>query len=86
MLDAMRHHVATARVAIHHLSHRIYDGHTLATVVPDMEKMIGNELSRILAAAGYNFSLLLRWLRQLLCLFAAFFLTFQSRPMPQQTA
>jgi IS5 family transposase len=132
-----------------------YDGHTLATVIPDMEKMIGNELSRILAdagyrghnapeshklrvftsgqkrrltpaikrqmrrrsavepvighlksehrmdrnylageqgdavnavlaAAGYNFSLLLRWFRQLLCLFAALFLTFQRRPMPQQ--
>ncbi|RDJ05257.1 IS5 family transposase [Rhizobium grahamii] len=134
-----------------------YDGHTLATVIPDMEKMIGNELSRILAdagyrghnapeshklrvftsgqkhritpaikrqmrrrsavepvighlksehrmdrnylageqgdavnavlaAAGYNFSLLLRWFRQLLCLFAALFLAFQSRPLPQQTA
>lgn len=134
-----------------------YDGHTLATVIPDMEKMIGTELSRILAdagyrghnapeshklrvftsgqkrrltpaikrqmrrrsavepvighlksehrmdrnylageqgdavnavlaAAGYNFSLLLRWFRQLLCLFAALFLTFQSRPMPQQPA
>ena len=134
-----------------------YDGHTLATVIPDMEKMIGNELSRILAdagyrghnapeshklrvftsgqkrrltpaikrqmrrrsavepvighlksehrmdrnylageqgdavnavlvAAGYNLSLLLRWFRQLLCLFAALFLTFQSRPMPQQPA
>ncbi|MBD9456023.1 transposase, partial [Rhizobium sp. RHZ02] len=134
-----------------------YDGHTLATVIPDMEKMIGNELSRILAdagyrghnapeshklrvftsgqkrrltpaikrqmrrrsavepvighlksehrmdrnylageqgdavnavlaAAGYNFSLLLRWFRQLLCLFAALLLTFQSRPMPQQPA
>ncbi|ACP22469.1 putative transposase of disrupted insertion sequence (plasmid) [Sinorhizobium fredii NGR234] len=134
-----------------------YDGHTLATVIPDMEKMIGNELSRILAdagyrghnapeshklrvftssqkrrltpaikrqmrrrsavepvighlksehrmdrnylageqgdavnavlaAAGYNFSLLLRWFRQLLCLFAALLLTFQSRPTPQQTA
>ncbi|WVT73204.1 IS5-like element ISRsp18 family transposase (plasmid) [Sinorhizobium chiapasense] len=134
-----------------------YDGHTLATVIPDMEKMIGNELSRILAdagyrghnapeshklrvftsgqkrritpaikrqmrrrsavepvighlksehrmdrnylageqgdavnavlaAAGYNFSLLLRWFRQLLCLFAALLFTFQSRPTPQQTA
>ncbi len=31
-----------------------YDGHTLATVIPDMEKMIGNELSRILADAGYR--------------------------------
>lgn len=134
-----------------------YDGHTLATVIPDMEKMIGNELSRILAdagyrghnapeshklrvftsgqkrrltpaikrqmrrrsavepvighlksehrmdrnylageqgdainavlaAAGYNFSLLLRWFRQLLCLLAALLLTFQGRPTPQQTA
>lgn len=134
-----------------------YDGHTLATVIPDMEKMIGNELSRILAdagyrghnapeshklrvftsgqkrrltpaikrqmrrrsavepvighlksehrmdrnylageqgdavnavlaAAGYNFSLLLRWFRQLLCLFAALLLTLQGRPTPQQTA
>ncbi|KSV61847.1 hypothetical protein N183_36825 [Sinorhizobium sp. Sb3] len=156
LLDAMRHHVATARVAIH-LPHRIYDGHTLATVIPDMEKMIGNELSRILAdagyrghnapeshklrvftsgqkgrltpaikrqmrrrsaaepvighlksehrmdrnylageqgdavnavlaAAGYNFSLLLRWFRQLLCQFAALLLTLQDRPTPQQTA
>ncbi|ULJ73022.1 IS5 family transposase [Rhizobium gallicum] len=129
-----------------------YDGHTLATVIPDMEKMIGNELSRILAdagyrghnapeshklrvftsgqkrrltpaikrqmrrrsavepvighlksehrmernyfageqgdavnavlaAAGYNFSLLLRWFRQLLCLLAALLFPFQSRPM-----
>ncbi|MCS0463799.1 IS5 family transposase, partial [Rhizobium favelukesii] len=31
-----------------------YDGHTLATVVPDMEKMIGNEVTRILADAGYR--------------------------------
>ncbi len=31
-----------------------YDGHTLSTVIPDMEKMIGNELSRILADAGYR--------------------------------
>jgi len=31
-----------------------YDGHTLATVIPDMEKTIGNELSRILADAGYR--------------------------------
>ena len=30
-----------------------YDGHTLATVIPDMEKMIGNELS-LLADAGYR--------------------------------
>jgi len=31
-----------------------YDGHTLETVIPDMEQMIGNELSRILADAGYR--------------------------------
>lgn len=30
------------------------DGHTLATVIPDMERTIGNELSRILADAGYR--------------------------------
>lgn len=129
-----------------------YDGHTLTTIIPDMEKMIGNELSRILAdagcrghnapeshklrvftsgqkhrltpaikrqirrrsavepvighlksehrmdrnyfageqgdgvnavlaAAGYNFSLLLRWFRQLLCLLAALLFPFKSRPM-----
>ncbi len=46
----------------------------------------GDAVNAVLAAAGYNFSLLLRWFRQLLCLFAALFLTFQSRPMPQQTA
>jgi IS5 family transposase len=31
-----------------------YDGHTLATIIPDMENTIGNELSRILADAGYR--------------------------------
>ncbi len=31
-----------------------YDGHTLETVIPDMEETIGNELSRILADAGYR--------------------------------
>ena len=31
-----------------------YDGHTLATVIPDMEATIGSELSRILADAGYR--------------------------------
>lgn len=31
-----------------------YDGHTLATVIPDMEETIGNELSRNLADAGYR--------------------------------
>lgn len=32
--------------------HGIYDGHTLASVVPDMEKTIGNEIGRVLADAG----------------------------------
>jgi IS5 family transposase len=31
-----------------------YDGHTLATVIPDMEQMIGNKIERILADAGYR--------------------------------
>lgn len=31
-----------------------YDGHTLATIIPDMEKTIGNEIERILADAGYR--------------------------------
>ncbi len=31
-----------------------YDGHTLAAIIPDMEKTIGNEISRILADAGYR--------------------------------
>ena len=31
-----------------------YDGHTLATVIPDMEAMIGNNIDRILADAGYR--------------------------------
>jgi IS5 family transposase len=31
-----------------------YDGHTLASVIPDIERTIGNELSRILADAGYR--------------------------------
>jgi IS5 family transposase len=31
-----------------------YDGHTLATVIPDMEKAIGNGITRILADAGYR--------------------------------
>jgi IS5 family transposase len=31
-----------------------YDGHTLATVIPDMEKTIGNEIARILTDAGYR--------------------------------
>jgi IS5 family transposase len=31
-----------------------YDGHTLATIVPDMANAIGNEIDRILADAGYR--------------------------------
>ena len=31
-----------------------YDGHTLATVLPDMEAALGNEISRVLADAGYR--------------------------------
>jgi IS5 family transposase len=31
-----------------------YDGHTLATIIPDIEKTIGNSLERILADAGYR--------------------------------
>lgn len=31
-----------------------YDGHTLATVISDIEKTIGNEIDRILADAGYR--------------------------------
>ena len=31
-----------------------YDGHTLKDVVPDMQRLIGNEIKRILADAGYR--------------------------------
>ena len=31
-----------------------YDGHTLATIIPDMERTIGNEIERLLADAGYR--------------------------------
>lgn len=31
-----------------------YDGHTLAAIIPDMERTIGNEISRVLADAGYR--------------------------------
>ncbi len=31
-----------------------YDGHTLASVIPDMEALVGNRLERILADAGYR--------------------------------
>jgi IS5 family transposase len=31
-----------------------YDGHTLATILPDMERLIGSGIDRILADAGYR--------------------------------
>jgi transposase, IS5 family len=31
-----------------------YDGHTLATVIPEMETLVGNTITRILADAGYR--------------------------------
>ena len=31
-----------------------YDGHTLATVIPEMEATIGNTIERVLADAGYR--------------------------------
>ena len=31
-----------------------YDGHTLATIIPDMERTIGGDITRILADAGYR--------------------------------
>jgi transposase, IS5 family len=31
-----------------------YDGHTLAEIIPDMEKTIGNGIGRVLADAGYK--------------------------------
>lgn len=31
-----------------------YDGHTLATIIPDMEKTIGNGIDRILIDAGWR--------------------------------
>ena len=31
-----------------------YDGHTLATVIPDMEVLIGNTIARLLADKGYR--------------------------------
>lgn len=31
-----------------------YDGHTPATVIPDMEAMVGNTIARILADKGYR--------------------------------
>jgi IS5 family transposase len=36
------------------LSDNPYDGHTLEVVIPNMRKMMRNEISRILADAGYR--------------------------------
>jgi transposase, IS5 family len=36
------------------LSGNPYDGHTLATVIPEMEELIGNAIERILADKGYR--------------------------------
>jgi transposase, IS5 family len=33
---------------------RPYDGHTLATVIPHVEGIIGNEIQRIIADKGYR--------------------------------
>ncbi|APO70401.1 hypothetical protein IE4872_PC00384 (plasmid) [Rhizobium gallicum] len=44
----------------------------------------GDAINAVLAAAGYYFSLLLRWFRQFLCLLAAIFLA--SLPPSQKIA
>jgi transposase, IS5 family len=31
-----------------------YDGHTLATVIPDVKALIGNTIERVLADKGYR--------------------------------
>jgi transposase, IS5 family len=31
-----------------------YDGHTLATIIPDMERIVGSTIARVLADAGYR--------------------------------
>ena len=42
------------------------DGHTLKDVIPDMEKLISNDINAILAATDYNFCLLLNWVKDFL--------------------
>jgi IS5 family transposase len=42
----------------------------------------GDAINPVLAAAGYNFRLLIRWLRLLLF---AFLTAFNQRPIPQPT-
>jgi hypothetical protein len=56
-----------------------YDGHTLGPVIADLEKLTGaagrrihgdkgyrDRINAVLAAAGYNFSLLRRWFEDFL--------------------
>ncbi len=43
----VRHHVKS-------MPGNPYDGHTLATVIPQMEALVGNTLDRILADKGYR--------------------------------
>ena len=52
------------------LSGNPYDGHTLATVIPEIEAQIGASLARIVAA-GYNFRRLLEWMALLLSVILA---------------
>jgi hypothetical protein len=45
---------ATPRAASSSPMGNPYDGHTLATVIPDMEALVGNTLERLLADKGYR--------------------------------
>ena len=47
-----------------------YDGHTLKTVLIDMERTVGLRIDRFLADVGYNLSLLIRRQKVLRCLIA----------------
>jgi transposase, IS5 family len=54
-----RHHAQalegrSVRTACQGVPGNPYDGHTLATVIPDMEKTIGSEIERLFADAGYK--------------------------------
>ena len=50
------HHSKGGQFALHAkaLPGNPYDGHTLAEIIPEMEKTIGNGIDRILADAGYR--------------------------------